>query len=120
MLADLGREALVRRLPSLHAARAEELGNAGDIARAVMQLLLDLAAIRPDELRVGALHRALARELRDRCRARRHAGVAPQPLERVLLARWRVALVEQHLQPLEHLARQIPERHEQALLERRG
>ncbi len=117
MRGELRGEALVRRLPALHRARAKQLRDAGDVALAVVELLLHFTAIRPEAPALGPLERARPGELGDGLRPGRDARIAAQPLERVLLARVGIALVEQHLQAFEHLARQVAVRHEQALLE---
>jgi len=120
MRAQLPRQALVRRLPALHRACAEQLGDAGDVALAIVERLLHFAAIGPDEPGIGALERAFVRELRNRPRARRHARIAAQPLERVQPARIGIALVEHDLQALEDFARQVAVGNKQPLLERRA
>src|SRR5260221_10205265 len=107
----------MRRLPALHLARLEKLRHAGDIALAVMELLLHLAAIGPEEARLRALGGALACELGRRRAAGLQPGVAAQPLDGVPAPRFRIALIEQHPQPLEELARQIVVGHEQAIFE---
>src|SRR5207244_12800671 len=104
MRAQLRREALVRALPALHGARAEQLRHPGDVAVAVVELLLHLAAVRPEHARVGALLQALARELRDWNAARLHARIAAQQSERVLAPLGGVASVEEILQCLAELA----------------
>ena len=118
--AHLRRKALVRRLPVGCGARPKELADAGDIALAVIEMLLDRATIGPEQTGTGALFGALACELGERPRRCRHAGIALQPLGGMRVARLGIALVEQSLQPFVHLARHIAVGHEQAVLERGG
>src|SRR5258708_38833725 len=109
MCAHLRGEPTLRLLPALHAARAEEVRDAGHVAIAVVEHLLDLPLVGPQDAGVGALLEALARELRDRYRAR-HAGISADQSQRMRATLERVALVEQVLQRKEELARQIVER----------
>src|SRR5207302_6386721 len=75
----------------------------------------------PDELRSSeALARACARELGERRAARLHPRVASQALQGAAPPRLAVARVEQGLEPLENVPRQVEVGDEEAMLERAG
>ena len=121
MCGQLRREALVRAFPVLHAAAAEELGDAVAVAPAIAEVLAHFAFVRPDDARLlEALAHAGLRELGERRRVLLHAGIAAHAHERVALPRRGIACIEQRLQPLKDLLGQVEIRHQQALLEAAG
>src|SRR5216117_752561 len=121
VVAQLRREPDVRRLPVAQPARAKQLGNPRDVAFGVVEVLPHLSFVGPDELRnTEAFTRTRARELGERRAARLHPGVASHALQGVAPPRLVVARIEQYLEPLKNVSRQVEVGDEEAILERAG
>src|SRR5207247_9404421 len=97
------------------------LGNAGDGAFRVIEVLSNLSFVGPDELRnPEAFAHARTRELGERRGARLHPSVASHALQGVAPPRLVVARIEQDLEPLENVPWQVAVGNEKAMLEPAG
>src|SRR6266480_2740535 len=118
MRAQLGREPLMSALPAAHFARAKQLRDAGDVALTVPEVLAHFGFIGPEESGGGeALARACARQLGEGSDTMLQAGVDAHALQGIAMPRLAVARIEEHLQPLEDVLREVEVRDEKAMLE---
>jgi len=118
MRAQLGREPLMGALPVAHFARAKQFRYAGDVALAVPEVLAHFGFVGPDEPGAGeALAGACARQLGEGRDATLQAGIDAHALQGIAMPRLAVARIEEHLQPLEDVLREVEVRDEETMLE---
>src|SRR5467141_2123667 len=118
MRAQLGRQPLMGALPVAHFARAKQLRDAPYVALTVPEVLAHFGFVGPDEPGAGeALAGACARQLGKRRDATLQAGVDAHALQGIAMPRLAVARIEEHLQPLEDVLREVEVRDEEAMLE---
>src|SRR5713226_3579739 len=119
MRAQLGREPFMGALPVAHFARAKHLRDAGDVALTVFEVLAHFSFVGPDESSDGeALAGACARQVGEGRNATLQAGVDAHALQGIAMPRLAIARIEEHLQPLEDVLRDIGVRNEKPALER--
>src|SRR5467141_2075734 len=118
MRAQLGRQPLMGALPVAHFARAKQLRDAPYVALTVPEVLAHFGFVGPGEAGDGeALAGACARQFGKRRDATLQAGVDAHALQGIAMPRLAVARIEEHLQPLEDVLREVEVRDEEAMLE---
>jgi len=106
-------------LPVAHFACAKQFRYAGDVALAVLEVLMHFSVVGPDQgpaMAKRSLARARASSAKRRD-ATLQAGVDAHALQGIATPRLAVARIEEHLQPHEDVLREVEVRDEEAMLE---